>query len=68
MNSMVWFNTTFAKIRKYKTIKFFKYIHMFKITMKDKLGNYILNGPNGVIKTGRKEINLAEECQDQNKC
>lgn len=41
---------------------------MFKITMKDELGNYILNGPNGVIKGGRKEINLAEECQDQNKC
>lgn len=47
----MWFlvDTTFAKIRKYKTIRYFKYIHMFKITMKGELGNYILNGPNGAI-------------------
>lgn len=41
---------------------------MFKINMKDELGNSILNGPNGIIKGGRKEINLAEEGEDQNKC
>lgn len=64
----MWFvvNTTFfEKLGKYKTIKFFEYIHMFK---KDELGNSILNGPNGIIKGGRKEINLAEEGEDQNKC
>ena len=34
--------------------------------MKDELGNYILNGPNGAIQGEIKEINLAEERQGQN--
>ena len=35
--------------------------------MKDELGNYIVSVPNGTIQGGGKELNLVEECQNQNK-
>lgn len=50
----MWFvvNTTFAKIRKYKTIKFFKYIHMFKINMKDEWPKWCYKGREKRNKSG----------------